>query len=52
MALKSNKSILIPGLYDIAKKLDLPMVCANDVHYLEQEDWKVHNTPHQHERPR
>ena len=40
--IEEQKSILIPGLYDIAKKLDLPMVCANDVHYLEQEDWKVH----------
>ena len=40
--IEEQKSVLIPGLYDIAKKLDLPMVCANDVHYLEQEDWKVH----------
>jgi DNA polymerase-3 subunit alpha len=40
--IEEQKSVLIPGLYEIAKKLDLPMVCANDVHYLEQEDWKVH----------
>ena len=40
--IEEQKSILIPGLYEIAKKLDLPMVCANDVHYLEQEDWKTH----------
>lgn len=40
--IEEQKTVLIPGLYEIAKKLDLPMVCANDVHYLEQEDWKVH----------
>jgi len=40
--IEEQQSVLIPGLYEIAKKLDLPMVCANDVHYLEQEDWKVH----------
>lgn len=40
--IEEQKSVLIPGLYEIAKKLDLPMVCANDVHYLEEQDWKVH----------
>jgi DNA polymerase-3 subunit alpha len=40
--IEEQKSVLIPGLFEIARKLDLPMVCANDVHYLEQEDWKVH----------
>lgn len=34
---------IVPKLVALAKKLDLPIVCSNDVHYLAPEDWKVHD---------
>ncbi|MGC9452306.1 MAG: DNA polymerase III subunit alpha, partial [Oceanipulchritudo sp.] len=34
---------VLPGLVRLAKEFDLPMVCANDVHYVYKEDWKPHD---------
>jgi DNA polymerase III subunit alpha len=31
------------GLQRVAKSLDLPLVCTNDVHYLNREDFKAHD---------
>ena len=31
------------GLQRVAKALDLPLVCTNDVHYLNREDFKAHD---------
>jgi DNA polymerase-3 subunit alpha len=31
------------GLQRVAKALDLPLVCTNDVHYLHKEDFKAHD---------
>ena len=34
---------VIPGLLKLAKEFDLKVVCANDVHYVRQEDWETHD---------
>lgn len=34
---------IIPGLLRLAKEFDLKVVCANDVHYVYQEDWETHD---------
>jgi len=31
------------GLLEISRKLDLPLVCTNDVHYLDPEHWEAHD---------
>jgi DNA polymerase-3 subunit alpha len=31
------------ALSDIAKKLGLPLVATNDVHFLQEDDWEAHN---------
>jgi len=31
------------GLVKIARELDIPLVATNDVHYLEQEQWRAHD---------
>jgi DNA polymerase-3 subunit alpha len=33
-----------PYLIKLAKELDLPLVCDNDAHYLNKEDWDAHDT--------
>lgn len=35
---------IIPGLIKLAREFDLPIVCANDVHYVYKEDWKPHDS--------
>lgn len=40
--MEQQKSIL-PKLKYIANKLDIKMVASNDVHYLEPQDWEVHD---------
>lgn len=34
---------IFPKLVDLAKEFDLPLVAANDVHYVYKEDWKPHD---------
>jgi DNA polymerase-3 subunit alpha len=34
---------LLPNLVKLAREFDLPMVCANDVHYVYKEDWQPHD---------
>ncbi len=34
---------ILPGLVKLAREFDLPIVCANDVHYVYKEDWKPHD---------
>lgn len=31
-------------LVKIAKELDIPLVCTNDIHYIEKDDWNAHDT--------
>ena len=38
-----EQRIVNTGLLPIARDLDLPLVCTNDVHYLRQEDHKPHD---------
>lgn len=33
-----------PYLIKLARKLDLPIVCDNDAHFLTEEDWDAHDT--------
>jgi DNA polymerase-3 subunit alpha len=35
---------LLPGLRKLAEEFDLPMVAANDVHYVYREDWQPHDS--------
>ncbi|MEX0322453.1 MAG: DNA polymerase III subunit alpha [Puniceicoccaceae bacterium] len=34
---------ILPMLVKLAKDFDLPIVCANDVHYVYKEDWQPHD---------
>ena len=34
---------ILPMLRDIANKFNIKMVCTNDAHYLQPEDWEVHD---------
>ncbi len=34
---------LIPQMADLASRLNLPLVCTNDCHYLKQEDYEAHD---------
>lgn len=34
---------ILPQLVKLAKEFDLPVVCANDVHYVYKEDWQPHD---------
>ena len=34
---------ILPKLVKLAREFDLPIVCANDVHYVYKEDWKPHD---------
>jgi len=34
---------ILPQLVKLAREFDLPIVCANDVHYVYKEDWKPHD---------
>ena len=34
---------ILPGLLKLAKEFGLPVVCANDVHYVYKEDWEPHD---------
>ncbi len=36
---KSNEELV-----KIAKELDIPLVCTNDIHYIEKDDWNAHDT--------
>jgi DNA polymerase III alpha subunit len=33
----------LPLLVNIARKLDIPLVASNDVHYVNADDWKIHD---------
>ena len=35
---------ILPQLIKLAREFDLPLVCANDVHYVYKEDWKPHDS--------
>ena len=35
--------VVMENIPKIAKKLDIGLVCTNDVHYIEKEDYKIHN---------
>ena len=35
--------IVMENIPKIAKELDIGLVCTNDVHYIEKEDYKIHN---------
>jgi DNA polymerase-3 subunit alpha len=35
---------ILPKLIKLARDFDLPIVCANDVHYVYKEDWKPHDS--------
>jgi DNA polymerase-3 subunit alpha len=35
---------ILPKLVQLARDFDLPIVCANDVHYVYKEDWKPHDS--------
>lgn len=34
---------ILPNLVKLAREFDLPLVCANDVHYVYKADWKPHD---------
>ncbi len=34
---------ILPGLIKLAREFDLPLVAANDVHYVYKEDWQPHD---------
>ncbi len=38
-----EQKVVNTGLQRVAKALDLPLVCTNDVHYLHREDFKAHD---------
>jgi DNA polymerase III subunit alpha len=38
-----DQRVVNTGLQRVAKALDLPLVCTNDVHYLHREDFKAHD---------
>ncbi len=38
-----EQKVVNAGLQRVAKALDLPLVCTNDVHYLRREDFKAHD---------
>lgn len=31
------------GLVSLSKELNIPIVCTNDIHYIEKEDWEIHD---------
>ncbi len=33
-----------PLLVKLARELDIPLVCTNDIHYIEKDDWNAHDT--------
>ncbi|MDY5931401.1 MAG: DNA polymerase III subunit alpha [Candidatus Ornithospirochaeta sp.] len=33
-----------PMLVRLAKECDIPLVCTNDIHYIEKDDWNAHDT--------
>jgi DNA polymerase-3 subunit alpha len=35
---------ILPQLVRLAREFDLPVVCANDVHYVYKEDWEPHDS--------
>lgn len=35
--------VVMENIPQIAKELDIGLVCTNDVHYIEKEDYKIHN---------
>jgi DNA polymerase-3 subunit alpha len=39
----SAQKRILPGLIKLAKEFSLPVVCANDVHYVYKEDWQAHD---------
>ena len=41
--LPEDKKIL-PLILRLAKELDIPPVCTNDIHYIEKDDWNAHDT--------
>lgn len=36
--------IVLDVLPKLAKELDVPLVCTNDIHYIEKDDWNAHDT--------
>ncbi len=41
--LPEEKKIL-PLILKLARELDIPPVCTNDIHYIEKDDWNAHDT--------
>ena len=41
--LPEDKKIL-PLILRLARELDIPPVCTNDIHYIEKDDWNAHDT--------
>ncbi len=40
----SVQKTLFPDLLRLAKEFDLKVVCTNDVHYVERDDWNAHDS--------
>lgn len=38
-----DQKIVLPEIISMAKRNNIPLICTNDVHYLEYDDWKPHN---------
>lgn len=39
-----EQKLVLPKLMQISKELDIKVVASNDVHYLDAQDWKLHDT--------
>ena len=39
-----EQKIVNPVLVQLARECDVPLVCTNDIHYIEKEDWNAHDT--------
>ena len=35
---------VLPLILRLARELDIPPVCTNDIHYIEKDDWNAHDT--------
>ena len=38
-----EQKMILPKLASLASKLDIPCIASNDVHYLDAQDWQVHD---------
>ncbi|HEY6329896.1 MAG TPA: DNA polymerase III subunit alpha, partial [Blastocatellia bacterium] len=41
--LEEETGTVIPGMIELSKKTDIPLVATNDCHYLMREDWRAHD---------